>query len=130
MNYLKNLAINFLVVFFSDHILPGIEVTNQAKLPHLGGDLIFAFVLGLLNSLIYTALRMIHGAASGLKIAIVCLILNFAAYALVKLIPIGIQVQTVEGYVMAAAIVSIGSFLTNFFEMKNRNSQNPTDIPS
>jgi uncharacterized membrane protein YvlD (DUF360 family) len=130
MNYLKNLAINFLVVFFSNHLLPGIEMTHQAKLPHVGGDLIFAFVLGLLNSLIYTALRIIHGSASGLKIAIVCLILNFAAYAIVKLIPIGIQVQTVEGYVLAAAIVSIGSFLANFFEMKHRNSHHTTDIPS
>lgn len=130
MNYLKNLAINFLVVFFSDHILPGIEVSNQTKLPHLGGDLIFAFILGLLNSLIYTALRMIHGHASGLKIAIVCLILNFAAYAIVKLIPIGVHVLTVEGYVLASAIVAISSFLTNFFEMRNRESQNKMDPPS
>jgi len=130
MNYLKNLAINFLVVFFSDHILPGIEVTNQTKLPHLGGDLIFAFVLGLLNSLIYTTLKMLHGQVSGLKIAIVCLILNFAAYAVVKFIPIGVQVLTVEGYVLAAATVSISSFLTNFFEMRCRDSQNKTDIPS
>lgn len=130
MNYLKNLAINFLVVFFSDHVLPGIEVTNQTKLPHLGGDLIFAFVLGLLNSLIYTGLKMLHGQVSGLKIAIVCLILNFAAYAIVKFIPIGVHVLTVEGYVLAAATVSISSFLTNFFEMRHRDSQNKTDIPS
>lgn len=130
MNYLKNLAINFLVVFFSDHVLPGIEVTNQTKLPHLGGDLIFAFVLGLLNSLIYTGLKMLHGQVSGLKIAIVCLILNFAAYAIVKFIPIGVHVLTVEGYVLAASTVSISSYLTNFFEMRHRNSQNHTDIPS
>ncbi len=119
MNYLKSLVINFLVVFFSDHVLPGIEVVNQTKLPHIGGDLILAISLGLLNSLIYPALRLTRSEPSGLKIALVALILNFTAYGLVKLIPMGVLVTSVDGYILAAAIVAIGSFLTNFFEMKH-----------
>lgn len=122
MNYLKSLVINFLVVFFSDHILPGIQVMDQTKLPHLGGDFILAIALGLLNSLIYPVLKLIRNEPSALKIALVAFILNFTAYGLVKVIPIGISVNTVEGYILVSAIVTIGGFLTNYFEMKRYTS--------
>lgn len=128
MNYLKSLVINFLVVFFSDHILPGIQVMNQTKLPHLGGDFILAIALGLLNSLIYPVLKLTHSETSALKIALVALILNFAAYGLVKLIPIGISVTTVEGYILVSAVVTIGGFLTNYFEMKRHTSHKPENL--
>ncbi len=120
MYYLKSLVINFLVVFFADHILPGINVVNQTKLPHIGGDLMLAAALGLLNSLIYPVLRLIQREVSALKIALVSLILNFGAYAVVKFIPIGIQITSVEGYILASAVVALGGFLTNFFEMRRR----------
>ncbi len=127
MNYLKSLVINFLVVFFADHILPDIEVTDQTRLPHLGGDLIFSAVLGLLNSLIFPILRMVNSKVSTLKIALIALILNFGAYAVIKLIPVGIQVKSIEGYALAAVIVALGSFLTNFFEMRRHHKP---DIPN
>ena len=126
MVYLKTLVINFLVVFFANHILPGIMVVNQTKLPHIGGDLIFAAILGLLNSLIYPVLKLIQKEVGAIKIALVSLILNFAAYAIVKLIPpLGIKITTVEGYVFAAVVVTIGGFLTNFFEMKHSQHKKP-----
>ncbi len=127
MNYLKSLFINFLVAFFSDHILPGIQVVNQTKLPHIGGDMILAVVLGVLNSLIYPVLKLIHTDASALKIALVALILNFAAYGLVKLVPIGVNVLTVEGYILASAVVTVGSFLTNYFARKSPHSSQKTE---
>ncbi len=128
MNYLKSLVINFLIIFFSDHILPGIQVTDHTKLPHIGGDLILAFSLGLLNSLIYPILKLIHSEPSALKIALIALILNFAAYGLVKLIPIGVSITTVEGYILTSSIVTIGGFLTNYFEMRRHGSNN-MEIP-
>lgn len=128
MNYLKSLVINFLVVFFSDHILPGIQVMNQTKLPHIGGDLILALALGFLNSLIYPVLKLI-GDVSALKIALVALILNFAAYGIIKLLPLGISVTSVEGYILASAIVAIGGFLTNFFELKRHSSHKTETHP-
>lgn len=127
MNYLKTLVINFLVVFFSDHILPGINVMDQTKLPHIGGDLITAAVLGVLNTLIYPVLRL-FGPLSALKIALVALVLNFVAYAVIKLTPVGIAVTSVEGYIAASAVVAVGSFLTNFFEMK-RHGSGKLDMP-
>lgn len=118
MNYLKSLFYNFLIAFFANHMLPGIDVVNQTKLPHIGGDLIFAVALGLLNSLIYPVLKMSRQGVSLLKMALISLILNFGAYGVIKLIPIGVLVHSVEGYICASAIVAVGGFLTNYFEMK------------
>ncbi len=128
MNYFKSLSFNFLIVFFADHILPGINVTNQTRLPHIGGDLIFAVVLGLLNSLIFPVLRLIRQEATALRLALIAIILNFAAYAIIKLIPIGIVVESVEGYVIVAAVVTLGSFFTNYFEMKHHRTHK-MDMP-
>jgi hypothetical protein len=127
MNYLKGLITLFLVVFFADHILPGIEVTNHTKLPHVGDDLIFAGSIAFLNSLIYPFFRLTKRESSGLKIAAVAVILNFASYAIVKLLPIGVSVLTIEGYISASVVVTVGSFLINFFEMKRRKMSN-TDL--
>lgn len=126
MNYLKGLLISFLIVFFANHILPGIEVTDQTKLPHIGGDLIFSFSLGLLNSAIYPGLKLLRQEVSALKIALIVLILNFIAYALVKFLPIGVQVMSVEGYFLGAAVVAVGSFTLNYLEMKRHHSH-PSD---
>ncbi len=118
MSYIKSLFFNFLVVFFADHILPGIEVLDQTKLPHFGGDLIFSLVLGFLNSLIFPFLRLIEQHLAPVKIAMIALILNFVAYGFLRWLPVGIQVITVEGYLLCAVVVTLGSFLTNYWELK------------
>jgi uncharacterized membrane protein YvlD (DUF360 family) len=130
MNYLKSLFFNFLTVFFANHILPGIEVIDQTKLPHLGGDLPFAIGLGFLNSLIYPILKLVDRRLSLLRIGMIALVLNFAAYALLKLLPIGIQVSTIEGYIFASAVVTFGSFLTNYLEMKAGQHHHKHEPPS
>ncbi len=119
MYYLKTLFFNFLVVFFADHILPGIEVMNQTKLPHVGGDLLFAAGLGLLNSLIFPLLKLVKQRPTALRIALIALIMNFLSYAIVKLLPVGIHITSVEGYLFASLTVTLGSFLINFLEMKH-----------
>ena len=91
------------------------------------GDLIFSFALGLLNSLIYPMLKVINHHTSPLKIALIALIWNFAVYGIVKLLPIGVSVTSVEGYIFASSAVTIGSFLTNYFEMKRASHK--TDLP-
>ena len=128
MNYIKSLFFNFLVVFFADHILPGIEVVDQTKLPHFGGDLLFSVALGFLNSLIFPFLKLVDRNLTALRIAMIALVLNFAAYALLKLLPVGIQVITVEGYILAAVVVSLGSFLTNYLELKHNRQKAQSKI--
>ena len=130
IKYLKSLFFNFLTIFFANHILSGIEVTNQTKLPHIGGDLIFAIVLGFLNSLILPILKLVDRQISAPRIALISIILNFSAYAILKLAPIGIEVSSVEGYIFASTMVSLGSFLTNYLEMKHLEHQHkkPDDM--
>lgn len=123
MSYIKSLFFNFLVVFFANHVLPGIDVVNVTKLPHFGGDLIFAIALGFLNSLIFPILKLIDRHLTTMRIAMIALVLNFAAYAILKLLPIGIHLETVEGYILGAIVVSVGSFLTNFLEMRHYHSK-------
>lgn len=118
MHYLKSLFFNFLIVFFANHVLPGIDALDHTKLPHIGGDLIVAIVLGLLNSLIFPLLKFVN-RVSFIKIAGLAVVINFVAYALLKVIPAGIQISTIEGYFLAAGLVTIGSCLTNYFEMKH-----------
>ena len=118
MHYFKSLFFNFLTVFFANHILPGIDVVNQTKLPHVGGDLMFAFILGAINALIYPVLKSM-GKASVVKVIGLSIAINFIAYAALKLIPIGIRITTIEGYCIAAGLVAIGSIVTNCFEIKH-----------
>ena len=124
MYYLKSLFFNFLTVFFANHILPGIDVINQTKLPHVGGDLIFALSLGLLNSLIYPVLCLFHKESMA-KIAALAVLVNFVSYAALKLMPIGIHISSLSGYAMAASITALGSFLTNLLEMRHKTPRAP-----
>ncbi len=127
MNYLKGLVINFLVVFFAVHVLPGIDVMELTRLPQVGGDLKLAIGLGFLNSLIYLVLKLI-GGISPFKIALLAFILNFAVFAIIKWVPIGIGIVSVEGYIFAALGVSVGSFFVNFF-ISRKNGPKKMDLP-
>ncbi|HSX37327.1 MAG TPA: phage holin family protein [Chlamydiales bacterium] len=122
MCYLKTFFFNVFIVFFADYILPGIDVTSITKLPHFGWDVIFPILLGLINSLIYPILKLLH-QATAFKILGFCLGINFIAYASLKVLPIGIHITSFMGYVIAALVVSIGSFLLNFFEMRHKKNQ-------
>ncbi len=118
MHYLKSLFFNFLIIFLSLHVFAGVELTDPTKLPHVGKDLYFAAALGFLNSLIYPMLRMIDSRLIGLRIIFIAILLNFAMYALLKILPVGISVTSLKGYVIVASAVSIGSIFANYFEMK------------
>src|SRR3990167_7543649 len=66
----------FLIVFFANHVLPGIYVIDQTKLPHVGGDLLFAFILGVINSIICPFIQMVKKTTFS-KLFCVCFVLNF-----------------------------------------------------
>ena len=132
MVYLKSLFYNFLAVFFSNHLLPGINAVDQTKLPHIGSDLLFALILGALNMFVYPALKLFRQEVTIPKVILIILILNFAAYGVIKLISIGIHVESVEGYILASSAVSICGVLTNYFEMKKNHPlppKEPLDLP-
>jgi hypothetical protein len=118
MHYLKSLFFNFLIIFLSFHIFAGIDLMDPTKLPHIGKDLFFAAGLGFLNSLIYPMLKVIDSRGIGLRIFFIAILLNFAAYALLKLLPLGISIDSLKSYAIVAGVVSLGSIFANYFEMK------------
>lgn len=118
MRYFKSLLFYFLIVFFVNYLFPGVDVVNQTKIPHIGGDLIFALGLGLLNSLIFPLLKGMDGSVGLVRISIVAFVLNFAAYALLKMLPLGVFVTNVEGYLAASLVVSVGSILISYCQLR------------
>lgn len=125
MRHVKHFLVCFLIVFFVNYLLPGIDVVNQTKIPHIGGDLIFALSLGLLNFLVVPLLGAFDGYLTKFRVAFVTLLLNFAAYALLKVLPIGVLVMNLEGYLIASIVVSVGCFMVHYSEMKHRSSRMP-----
>ncbi len=118
MKYIQGWLVNFLVIFFANHVIPGIVVKGPHKLPHIGGEIPFALVLALLNSLIYPVLRLVDKGALLTKTILATIILNFSAYALIRLIPIDLRVESIEGYFIASTIVTVGSILAHIREIK------------
>jgi uncharacterized membrane protein YvlD (DUF360 family) len=128
MIFLKGLLYNALAIFFANYLLPGINMVHQTKLPSIGSDLPFAIILGLLNALIYPFLKLVDSHFSIFRIALACIVLNFVVYALLKVVPLGIHISSIEGYVIPAAVVTIVSFITNFFEMRKAKPHIPSNI--
>lgn len=118
MNYPKSLFYNFLTVYFVNHLLPGIDLLHPMRLPHMGSDLPFAIALGLLNSLIYPICKLVSSKTPIYRIALIAFILNFVVYALLKVLPIGIFVTSLEGYFLVSSVVTVVSIATNYFYMK------------
>lgn len=121
MKYVKGWFVNFLIIFFANHILPGIVVKGPAKLPHIGGEIPFAIVLAILNSLVYPIMHMVDKSMALAKLILAVVIINFSAYALLKFIPIDLHVETIEGYLLASVTVTAGSILAHLREMKKKS---------
>ncbi len=118
MTYFKSLLINCLVVFFVNHVIPGLEIAYYTKLPHVGGELIFAFGLGFLNSLIFPVLYFFQFSPSHFKIGLISGVVSFGAYSIVNLLPVGIRITTGGAYIWSSLIVWFVSYLTNHLEYK------------
>ncbi len=129
MKYLRSLLFNFFIVFFADYLIPGVDVVDQTKIPHIGGDLIFAAGLGFLNSLVFPVLRMVKHSPGILQLSVVTLVLNFAAYALLKVVSLGVFVTNVRGYLIVAFVVSVGSILLSFIRGKRGGGESHHEEP-
>jgi uncharacterized membrane protein YvlD (DUF360 family) len=123
--FLKSLVINFLAVFFANYFLPGIDVVKQTKIPHLGGDIIFAFAVGFLNALVYPVLRVIQQQMNLGKIGLGVVVVTFVSYAVAKFTALGIEILSIEGYLLAAVVVSAVGIFTGYLELKHARSKPP-----
>lgn len=117
MTYFKSLFFNFLAVFFANHIIPGLKIEYYTKLPHIEGDLIFAFSVGFLNSLIYPIMRLFSNE-SHFRIGLASFIISVGSYSIVNLLPIGVHVTTASAFVWCSLVVWFCSYLTNHLELR------------
>lgn len=128
IKFLKAFFFNTLVVFFVNYLVPGIYVEDSSKIPHIRGDIIFPLVLGFLNSLILPSLRVLDQPFSFLRLAIIAMIINFAAYAFLKLISITIRLETIEGYLLGAFFVTVITLMISGWEMRKDRPKSDSKI--
>lgn len=118
MSYLKSLIINFLAVFFINHVIPDVEIDYYSKLPHIGGDIIFSLALGFANSLIYPIIVLFRVKPTHFKVGLSSFFICFGAYSIVNLLPVGIKVTSAVAYIWCAVIIWLISYLTNHLELR------------
>lgn len=118
MTYFKSLVINFLTVFFVNHVIPGVEIAYYSKLPHIGGDLIFSFSLGFLNSLIYPVIILLKIKPTHFKVGLSSFFITFGSYSIVNLLPVDIKITSSGSYIWSSLIIWFVSYLTNHLELR------------
>ena len=123
ITYFRSLVFNFLVVFFVNHVIPGITMAEYTKLPHIKGEFIFSFAMGLLLSLVYPVLHRFHLKPSYFKIGVITLAISVIGYGIVSFLPLGIQVSKFGTYIWCVLIVWFFSYMTNYFPCKQYLSE-------
>ena len=119
MTYLRSLALNFLIVFFMNHSMPGIEISSFENVPNVGADIVFSIVVGFLNAAIFPVFVLFSLKPTFLKMAIIAFIISFGAFILATFASIGVKVLTIGGAVGAGLIVFIVSSVSNYLEYKH-----------
>lgn len=119
MTYLRSLFLNFLVVFFVNRVIPGIEVGSFEHVPNIGADLFFSLVVGFLNATIFPALLIFGLKPTLKKMGILSFIISFGAFALISAISFGVQVTSFGGYLIGSLIVWAVAFFSNYLEWKH-----------
>ena len=118
MSYIKSLLINFFSIFFVDYLFPGILITAYSRIPRIEGDIIFAVCLAVINSLIFPILKLFRVYIKFWKILIFSFLINFICYGIINLLPAGVKVVSLLGYLIASFVVFLISLFTNYFIFK------------
>ena len=99
--------------------MPGMSIAYYSRLPHIGGDIIFALVLGTINFLVFPVLRLFHLGPSHVKIGLITFVISFVSYALVNILPVGIKVTSGWGYLIPSLLVWVIAYITNHIEYRH-----------
>ncbi len=119
MNYLRSLFLNFLVVFFVDRVIPGIEVMNYENVPNIGADILFSLVLGFLNASVFFFLALMEFQITDLKLGLCNFVITFGAFVTISLVPFGVQALTAAGVFFGSVVVWVVAFITNHLEWRH-----------
>lgn len=124
MTYLRSLFLNFLIVFFVNHSFPGIEVQDYEFVPNIGADILFSFIIGLLNSLIVPGLIVFSRQLKIFPIAIIAAVISFGGYIVLAIYPMEVAIVRPIGIIVGGFAVWAMSFFTNYFELKHLYKEN------
>ena len=118
MTFFRSFILNFLIVFFVDRVVPGIEITYFEQLPDIGADLLFSIALGGLNASIFPVLSCTEFKVSRIKQRVISGVVSFSPFGLIALIPFGIKVLNGAGFFLGGTIVWALSYISNYLEWK------------
>lgn len=122
MTFLRSLFFNILAVFFVDRMIPGMEVGTFERLPNIGADFLFSFVVGILNALIFPILSVINIHPTFSRIAVVAFFLSFGSFIIIYFLHLGVMATNFEGVFIGGSIVWAVSVLTNILYQKSRSN--------
>jgi uncharacterized membrane protein YvlD (DUF360 family) len=118
MNYIRSLFLNFLVVFFIDRVMPGVQVVNYEQVPNVGADILFALAVGFLNASVYPFLAILEISVTKLKLALFNFIISFVAFIAIALVPFGVH-ATFGVVLLGGTLAWIVAFFTNYLEWQH-----------
>jgi hypothetical protein len=124
MTYLRSLFFNFLVVFFVDRVVPGLQIAYFEQVPDIGADLLFSMIVGFFNASVFPFLVLMEVDPAPLKLAIITGVISFSAFAVIAVIPFGIRVVSPSGFFLGGFIVWFVAYVSNYLESISSNPKN------
>ncbi len=124
MNYIRSLFLNFLVVFFVDRVVPGVEITNFEEVPNIGADILFSLIVGFLNASVFPFYAILELKLTPLKLGLINFIISYGAFITIAIIPFGVRVVSAWGVVIGGTIVCVTAFFTNYLEWQQDKGGN------
>lgn len=118
MNYLRNLFLNFLIVFIANRFVPGLVITYFDQVPNVAASIFFSILVALFNTSVYPFLRIMEIKPTLFKIAIPTGIISFGAFILIAIIPFGVIAESPMGVFLGGLLVWAVAFLTNYYEFR------------
>lgn len=119
MNYLRSLFLNFLVVFFVDRVVPGVEISDYEQVPNIGADILFSLIVGFLNASIFFFLALMEIKITRFKLALYSFVISFAAFLAIAIFPFGVQVVNGWGFIIGGGVVWFVAYLSNYLEWQH-----------
>lgn len=99
--------VNSLVIFGVAHLIPGIVIENMFA------ALFFAFILGIINTIIRPILMILTLPISIITLGIFTLVVNAFTFWLASVVSFGVEIQTFAAAFWGGLIVWIVTWITN-----------------
>jgi hypothetical protein len=124
VTYLRSLFFNFLVVFFVDRVIPGLEISSFEDVPNIGADILFSLIVGFFNASIFPFLALMEAEVTQVKLVVISGVISFGAFAVISFIPFGIKVLNPLGFFLGGTIVWFVAYISNYLEADYSNPKN------